>query len=137
MSLEIRVDADEVTRALDQLDKKQTKGAITKALTAAAKFLKPKVKAAAPKGPTGNLRRQVRYKRVRRPRTADAGIVVTSFARHRHLVLQGTRDRFTKGSHAFRGRMPANPFVDRVADANENAAIRIAEQELIRQLGLE
>lgn len=137
MSLEIRVDADEVTRALDELDKRQTKTALNKALTAAAKFLKPLVKAAAPKGPTGNLRRQVRYKRVRRPKTADVGTVVTSFARHRHLVLQGTRDRFTKGSHAFRGRMPANPFIDRVANRYEEQAIRIAEAELIRQLDLE
>ena len=136
MTLQIRIDAKEVEQALDDLDSKQSKSALTKAVTAAAKYLKPKVRAAAPKGPTGMLRRKVGYKRVRRPRTADVGTIVTSFAPHRHLVIQGTGNRFTKAG-AFRGRMPANPFVDRVASANESAALRIAEEELARQLGLE
>lgn len=134
--LEIRVDADEVTRALDNLDKRQSTKAIKAAVKKAGQFLKPKVKAAAPKGPTGNLRKKVgsRVKKSRRS-SADYYSVTTSFARHRHLVIQGTRDRFTR-SGAFRGRMPANDFVGRVADANEDAAIRVAQEELLRQLDL-
>jgi len=137
MTLEIKVDADEVTRALDQLDKRDSAKAVKTALRAAGKFLKPKVKTAAPKGPTGNLRRKVGY-RVKRSKTANADYyaVVTSFSRHRHLVIDGTGPRFTK-SGAFRGRMPSNPFVTRVADANEDAALRVAIDELSRQLDLE
>lgn len=137
MTLEIRVDADEVTRALDQLDARGSAKALKDAVRASGRYLKPKVKAAAPKGPTGNLRRKVGA-RVKRSRV-EAGsyyAVVTSFARHRHLVISGTKNRFTKAG-AFRGRMPANPFISRVADAHEDAAIRIAQDELARQLGLE
>lgn len=136
VSLEIRVDADEVTRALDKLDKRQSVKAIKAAVKAGGKYLKPKVKAAAPVGPTGNLRKKVgsRVKKSRKDANSYYS-VTTSFARHRHLVIQGTKDRFTR-SGAFRGRMPANDFVGRVADANEDAAIRAAQAELLRQLDL-
>lgn len=136
--LEIRVDADEVTRALDKLDKKTSTKVIKDAVRAAGKFLKPKVKAEAPKGPTGNLRRKVGYRVKKSRQTGDTYYAaVRSFARHHHLVVQGTKDRFTKGSGAFRGRMPANPYVDRAADQYEDAAIRVAEAELVKQLDLE
>jgi HK97 gp10 family phage protein len=134
--IEIRVDADEVTRALDNLDSKQSANAIKAAVRKAGQFLKPKVKAEAPKGPTGNLRKKV-GSRVKRSRQRDGYYAaVRSFARHHHLVVQGTGDRFTK-SGAFRGRMPANPYIDRAADAWENQAIDVAEQELARQLDLD
>ena len=135
MSMHIRVDSDEVIAALDELDRKASRGSIQKALAAVGKFLKPKVKAAAPKGPTGNLRRQVRYKRVRGQADQIGGVVVRSFARHAHLVSLGTGARFTRNG-AFRGSMPSNPYVSRVADQNEEAALRIAEAELARQLDL-
>lgn len=135
MSFEIRVDAEEVTRALDGLDSRQSTKAIKAAVRKAGMFLKPKVKAAAPVGPTGNLRKKVGA-RVKRSRQRDGFYsVVTSFARHRHLVIQGTKERFTR-SGAFRGVMPPNDFVGDVADANEEMAIRVAEEELLRQLDL-
>lgn len=136
MSLDIRIDADEVTKALDKLDGPESKKALKAAVRKAGQFLKPKVKAAAPVGPTGNLRRKVGA-RVKQTRQRDGFYsVVTSFARHRHLVIQGTQDRYTS-SGAFRGRMTPNPFVDRVADTWEDAAVRVAEQELAAQLDLE
>ncbi len=136
MTLDIRIDASEVTKALDKLDPKASTKAVKAAVRKGGQYLKPKVKAAAPKGPTGNLRKRVgsRVKKSRR----EAGSfysVTTSFARHRHLVIQGTGNRFTK-SGAFRGRMPANDFVSRVADAHEDAAINAAQEELLRQLDL-
>lgn len=135
MTLEIRVDADEVTKALDELDKRGSTKAVKAAVRKAGQFLKPKVKAAAPVGPTGNLKRKVGY-RTKRGRNGDYYSVVRSFARHHHLVVDGTRDRYTHAG-AFRGRMPTNGFVSRVADANEDQALRIAEEELARQLDLE
>lgn len=136
MSLEIRVDSSEVTAALDELDKRQSATAVKAAVRKAGNFLKPKVKAAAPVGPTGNLRKKVgsRVKKSRKENGYYA--VVTSFAKHRHLVIDGTTDRYTKAG-AFRGRMTPNPFISRVADANEDQALRIAEDELAKQLGLE
>lgn len=137
MTLQIKIDADEVTEALDRLDKRASADAVKKALRAGAKYLRPKVKAAAPKGPSGNERRKVGY-RVRRSKTAhsDYYAVVNSFSRHHHLVVDGSAPRFTKAGAA-RGRMPANPYIGRVADANQDAALAIAEAELARQLDLE
>lgn len=135
MSLEIRIDADEVTKALDQLDGPESKKAIKAAVRKAGQYLKPKVKAAAPVGPTGNLKRKVGA-RVKSNRQRDGFYsVVTSFARHRHLVIQGTSDRFTRNG-AYRGRGTPNPFVTQVANTHEDAALRIAEEELARQLDL-
>lgn len=139
MSFEIRIDAKEVTDALDKLDAKQSASAMKAAVRKGGQFLKPKVKAEAPVGPTGNLRKKVGA-RVKRSRK-EAGsyyAVVTSFSRHRHLVIDGTADRYTKKSGAFRGRVsPGNPFVARAADQYEDAAIRVAQEELAKQLDLE
>lgn len=136
MSLEIRVDTREVTEALDKLDNRESGKALKGAIRKAGQFLKPKVKAEAPKGPTGNLRKKV-GSRVRKSRRHNGFYAaVRSFAPHHHLVVQGTNDRFTKAG-AFRGRMPQNAYVDRAADMWENAALDIAEDELARQLDLE
>lgn len=134
--LEIRVDADEVTEALDKLDRKATGEALKGAIRKSGQFLKPKMKAAAPKGPTGKLRKEVRYKVKRSRREAGYFAVIRSFAPHHHLVVQGTQPRHTKAG-AYRGRMPANPYVDRVADQYEQQAIAIAEEELARRLELD
>lgn len=136
MTIEIRVDTEEVTKALDKLDSRESAKALKDAVRAAGKFLKPKVKGEAPKGPTGNLRKKV-GSRVKKSRQKDGFYAaVRSFAPHHHLVVAGTRDRFTR-SGAFRGQMTPNPYVDRAADAWENAAIEIAQDELARQLDLE
>lgn len=137
MSLEIRVDTDEVTAALDELDRKASRKVIQGGIRKAMQYLKPPMKAEAPRGPTGNLRKKVGY-RVRRSRkgTGDYYGVVRSFARHHHLVVAGTKERFTK-SGAFRGVMPTNDYVSRVADRSEDTALSIAENEIARQLGLD
>lgn len=133
MTMNIRVDADEVIHALDKLDGPESRKAMKGAVRKAGQFLKPKVKAEAPKR-TGALRKSVRAKT---KKTRDGySSIVAPFARHRHLVIKGTKERFTR-SGAFRGRMPANPFVDRAADRWEDAAIRVAEDELARSLDLD
>lgn len=133
--MEIRVDAREVTEALDKLDSRQSAKALKAAVRKGGQFLKPKMKPEAPKA-SGMLRRKV-GSRVKKSRGKDGFYAaVRSFAPHHHLVVAGTRDRFTR-SGAFRGRMPANPYVDRTADQWENAALDVAEQELANQLDLE
>lgn len=136
MTLDIRVDADEVTAALDKLDKQGSAKALKAAVRKAGQFLKPKVKAEAPKGPTGTLRKKVGARVKKGRRSGDYFAVVRSFAPHHHLVVRGTADRFTRAG-AFRGQMPPNDYVDRAADRFENAAIAVAEQELAAQLDLE
>lgn len=134
--VEIRVDSRQVTEALDRLDGRESAKALKAAVRKAGQFLKPKVKAEAPKGPTGNLRKKV-GSRVKKSRRHDGFYAaVRSFAPHHHLVVAGTKDRFTR-SGAFRGQMPANGYVDRVADQWENAALDVAERELANQLDLE
>ena len=92
-----------------------------------------KMKSAAPKGPTGNLRKSIK---ARRDRRSYMGVLVGPMARvapHRHLVIRGTALRSSVGprsssmyrafdGHVFHrsqvpytGRMTANPFVDRVS----------------------
>lgn len=137
MSLEIRVDASEVTKALDKLDSRQSGEAMKKSIRVGVKYLKPKLRAEAPKGKTGNLRKGVKYK-VKKSRKFSGAYygAVRSFAPHHHLVVAGTKARYTKAG-AFRGVMPANGYVDRAADAHGDAALDLAEAELVRQLGLE
>ena len=138
MTLSIKVDASEVTKALDELDKKNSTKAVKAAVKKSAMFLKPKVKKAAPRqrgSKGGTLQKRVGY-RTKKGRDGDYFSVVRSFAPHHHLVVDGTRDRFTHGG-AFRGKMPTNGFVSEVANANEDQALRIAEEELARQLQLD
>ena len=134
-NVEIRVDSREVTEALDRLDGRESAKALKAAVRKAGQFLKPKVKAEAPKA-SGMLRKKV-GSRVKKSRRHDGWYAaVRSFAPHHHLVVAGTKDRFTK-SGAFRGRMPTNGYVDRTADRWENAALDVAERELANQLDLE
>lgn len=141
MSLEIRVDTREVTEALDKLDNRESADAMKKAIRKGVQYLKPKVKAEAPKARKsknpGNLRKNVKYK-VKKSRKYSGAYygVVRSFARHHHLVVDGSKRRFTKGTGAFRGVMPTNAYVDRVADSDGDVALDIAEAELVRVLGL-
>ena len=139
--VEIRVDSREVTEALDKLDGRQSGDAMKKAIRKGVQFLKPKMKSEAPKARKsknpGHLRKKVGYRVRKSKRYAGAYYgAVRSFARHHHLVVSGTNDRFTK-SGAFRGRMPTNAYVDRTADRWENAALDVAERELANQLDLE
>lgn len=136
MSFDIRIDADEVTRALDKLDKRESGKALKAAVRKGGQYLKPKVKAEAAKGRTGQLCKKVGSRVKKGRRSGDYFAAVRSFARHHHLVVAGTKERFTR-SGAFRGSMPPDPYIDRAADQHEEGAIRAAEQELVRQLDLE
>ena len=134
---DIQIDTRAVDAALAKIDVKANNKAILKGERAAAKFLKPLVKKAAPVGPksdghSGSLRRSVAQFTAKRQKPG-AGIRVK--ARHRHLVVRGTRKRSTK-SGANRGVMPANPFVAQVADQHGDAAMNIAIRAISEDLDL-
>jgi type IV secretory pathway VirB10-like protein len=144
MSVQIIVDDRSVMAALDRLSASPRKRAEQKGTQAAAKFLKPKVKAEAPvgQGPQspnstsmakGAVRKSVKIAPAKRDKP---GYTVRVANRMRHIVIRGTKSRFTKGSHAFRGVMPGNDFVTRAADANEDAALALAVEAIGKELGL-
>ena len=125
MSLVIRVDAKEVTDALDQLDSRDSSKALQKAVKKGGNYLAGKARPEAPIKPR-------RYKSTIRARNAKRdkpGVVVS--ARHRlNVIIQGgTKDRYTK-SGAYRGRIRPNPFMTRVADRHGDAALDQAQRAL-------
>lgn len=131
MTLQVRIDSREVTEALDELDGRQTKGALQKAVKKAGNFLAGKARPEAPPRPR-KMRTNTRARNAKRDKP---GAVVSTRHRLSPIFQHGTVDRFTK-SGAFRGRITANPFISRTADRYQNEAMRIAEDELERQLEL-
>jgi tryptophan 2,3-dioxygenase len=111
----------ELEAALGRMSGFQTQQVREQAILAGGRSLVRPTRAAAPLGPTGNLRKKVgaRKARIGKHGQRDPAIVIVgSVAPHRHLVIRGTKPRFTKAGAA-RGVMPANPFVDRAWRANE------------------
>lgn len=142
--MNITVNTKAVQAALDKLDPKGRKSAVLTGERAAAKFLKGKVKAAVPP----QMKRMVRavYQGTAKRDKPGAFVAIRggkkgaaaakNRAFYRHWVIGGTNERMTKGSHANRGRMTANPIIARVADANGNQAIDIAMDAITKALNL-
>lgn len=130
-NISIRVDASEVTEALDELTSRESTSALQKATKKAGNYLAGKARAEAPAKPR-KLKRSIRARNARRDKP---GTVVS--ARHplNPIVQHGTAPRFTR-SGAFRGRIEANPFMRRTADRFDREALDIAERELGDQLDL-
>lgn len=82
---------EDVQDALGKLDAKQSKAMLQKSASAGAKVLKGTVKAAAPVGATGNLRRSIRSGQTKRHRPAARVYVVKRVAFYRHMVVGGTK----------------------------------------------
>lgn len=127
MSVSIKVDDREVMEALDALADRDAKRALQKATKKAGTFLARKARPEVPLGKTRKLRKSITTRAAKRDKP---GSYVTARAPHRHLVQLGTKDRFTKGSGAFRGRMTANPFIARTADRHGEEALDIAERAI-------
>lgn len=154
MTLNIKVDAHEVTEALDQLDKKGTRSNLQKAVAEGAKYLKPKVQAESRKV-SKRMGRGVSATKAKRGTPASI-VKYTKVAWFAHFVIGGTRDHSTRkrsgtttvqtfnagGVQAFsqghdvRG-VKANPIIARVADQSGDEALEIAERSLVKQLGLD
>lgn len=117
------------------------------ALNAGMRVMAKGFRAAAPKGPTGNLRKSIGQRIVNRRgmiTTAKVGIdvgkltlkkaaskLVSASAAHGHLVTLGTKQRRVRKTGKSVGRMTANPFIRRAYDANKSAA-----QDKIKEVGV-
>lgn len=154
MSFNIRVDDKAVLEAIDGLDRKMAKSKVQKALSAGAKFLKPKVKAATPTGPGHfgyHLKNRVSAGAAKRNK--PAAIVKYRSARE-HFTLLGTRAHSTVRVRSNKSpiqKMPdggyssghqvsgarANPVISRVADQYQDEALAVVERELARLLDLD
>lgn len=109
-----------------------------RAVDAAANVLVSPLRAAAPIGPTGNLRASI-GKEIRRYSTAAFGIVGPQYPRgaHGHIVERGSKTRYAgtrgKGHYrvpAHRGRMPAIYFIAGVYNANRAAMVAVLRSVL-------
>lgn len=84
-----------------------------------AKIIADAARAAAPKGPTGNLKKGIKAKFLKpislQPRSAAA----VSNAPHDHLVEYGTAPRTQKKTGRYTGSMPAHPFFRPAVDSNK------------------
>lgn len=144
MSVQITIVDYGVMAALEKLSAGPRKRAEQKGTQAAAKFLKPAVKAEAPIGtgplsprstsnPRGALRKSVKIAPAKRDKP---GYTVRVANGKRHIIIRGTNPRTTKSTHANRGVMPGNDFVTRVADAKGDEALAIALETISKALGL-
>lgn len=132
--------AKELDRKLKRLDKAAARKIGKKATRAGAKIVHSAVKAAAVKGPTGNLKKGIKIK-VGRMRGGSAMTRVIAVAPHSHLVEKGTVPRFRKAGRWGRlilqkgaptGTMPARPFFDPAAMSVSGAAVNAMQTEAIK-----
>lgn len=105
-----------------------------KGTLAAARYLARPIRAATPRGPTGNLRRSVGARQARRRvglgrYEATMGAYVGPTAPHRHLVIRGHRI-VTRGGRDTGRRARADPYVDAVVRAHAAEAFRIVSRAL-------
>lgn len=101
-SVDVKVDASAVQAALDQLDDRNANAAIGRAAKKGATFLAQKARPEAPVGKKSKpakqrLRRTISARGAKRDKP---GAVVVVRAKHRHLVIRGTAERFTKAAPA-------------------------------------
>ena len=141
---------DAVIAALAKMEDKPAKAMLQKSASAGAKVLKGTVKAAAPKGRTGNLKRSIRSGQVKRKRPGARVYNAKKVAFYRHMVVGGTAAHGPK-SHpvlAFqmgaitspwiyakqvRGTSP-RPFVAQGFDAGRAAAEKAIDDVVARYL---
>ena len=113
--------AQELADKFRQLSRSVEKQAAQRALSHAARFYARKVKAAAPRGKTGNLRKSIRPRQGLKKYFPSALVVAARpLGAHAHLIERGTKQRKTKSSQN-RGRVKANPFFRREMQSNANA----------------
>lgn len=106
---------------------------MAKATLKAADYLVRPIRANTPKGPTGNLRRQVRArpakKRIGTTLAPTLGALVGPTSPHRHLVIQGHRIVTPSGRDTGRRSTP-NPFVDEAVQRHKGEAMRLVSRIL-------
>lgn len=131
----------ETRNRLRELPVRAQRNVVRRSLSAGATVMVRAIRRAAPRGPTGNLKRSIgKSIKVKGGKitVAKVGIDVgkkrlfrvvnagrSRFGRqgaHGHLVALGSKRRFKKSGQST-GKMPRNPFVRQAAAASEPAAI--------------
>jgi HK97 gp10 family phage protein len=146
MSADIDVrGVEEALRLLSKMEGAPLKKTLQKATSASAKYLKPKVQAAAPRR-TGKLRKSISATQAKRERPASIVKARPKVAFYRHMVIQGTkphRIRFPDQKRAGVAKSAGNiqhpgakaqPFIEQTSrqyrDQAINEAVKVIKQEL-------
>ena len=137
MRFTVDVDSREVKEALEKLEGRQANKVYERGTKKGAVYLAQKARPEAPVGekPKPANQRLKRTISARKARRDGPGAVVVVRARHRHLVIKGTAERFDGG--ASRGVMPSNPFMDRVADQHGATALARVDDAISAELDLD
>jgi HK97 gp10 family phage protein len=146
MSADIDVrGVEEAMRLLSKVEGAPLKKTLQKATNASAKFLKPKVQAAAPRK-TGKLRKSISAGQAKRDRPSSIVKARPKVAFYRHMVMGGTkahRIRFPDQKRAGVSKSAGNiqhpgskaqPFIERTSEQYRvpavNEALKVIKQEL-------
>jgi HK97 gp10 family phage protein len=129
MAFAVVTGVQELDRTLRELGEKVASRASRRAVQFTGQVIAVDAKAAAPKGKTGNLRKQIRYKWDKQGRNIVNG-KVTVGSRHGHLVTMGTKERFHKKTGKHVGRVVGSHFFKFVVGANGERYARILRERL-------
>jgi len=136
-------------RELERLGDRTAKRINAAAVRSGMAVIRKAVKAEAPRGPNGNIKRAIgaRFrkkrttgiyeakvganvgKRINQRTTKSGKIQKANSAPHAHLVILGTAERLTK-SGARRGTMKPNNFVDRGFAKSQGHALSVMKRRL-------
>jgi HK97 gp10 family phage protein len=111
----------ELYAQLNEMVKSVSGEKVEDAFLVGAMTLQQAVKQAAPRGPTGNLIKDIKVKQLPQIGNAPKSAIVKSMAPHDHLVEFGSKPRYQKKTGRFTGSMPAHPFFRPAVDANKEA----------------
>ena len=138
MLIKVDFDDEEFRQAVQKLIKSVKPDKIEPVLFKGATIVTRTAKKLVKKGPTGNLRKAVKTKQLKRifnnPGTAISAID-RKRAPHAHLYHEGTGERIgKKGARAYIGRrfgkMQANPFMDTSFKREKNKILTYIEGEV-------
>ena len=139
-----KVEDRAVLKALDELEPRQRAAAERKGTAKAAAYLKPILKEAIP--PNFKRARRAVYRGSAKRQKPGAFVAIRggkkgqadapNRAFYRHWMLFGTKDRFTKGTGAFRGHMTGHDAISEVYASQGDEASQIALNEIAKAVGL-
>lgn len=120
----MKVDAGNVLRALENLERKVQRAIERRALRAAGRIVLHAVRESAPSR-TGELKRSFKLRSKKRSRKSQ-GVVIVSSARHAWPVERGSK----RGS----GSIPATEFATKAFERAKDSALEAFKQSLREEL---
>ncbi len=135
ISLEIKGN-EEFAKTLLALAKALPNDKVEPVMMEGAKVIRDAVKAKAPLGPTGHLKKAVKAKQLKQisnyPRSAAAA-VDRKVAPHAYIIEYGTKPRHQK-SGRYTGSGPARPFFRPAVDANREPVYQRIRDKLLNTI---